>query len=110
MVEIVLKALFGGLFVVVFALVSELVTPKRFAGIFSAAPSVALGSLAVTLVAKGSHDVSAAAVGMSVGAIALLIYSTAAVPALRRFGALKGAGVAVFAWLVVAGVGVWLLP
>jgi uncharacterized membrane protein (GlpM family) len=110
MFEVALKALFGGLFVVVFALISEVATPKRFAGIFSAAPSVALGSLAVTLVAKGTHDVETAAVGMAVGAFALLVYSAAAVPALRRFGALKGAALAVLAWFLVAGAGSWMLP
>jgi uncharacterized membrane protein (GlpM family) len=110
MVEVVLKALFGGLFVVVFALVSEVATPKRFAGIFSAAPSVALGGLAVTLVTKGTHDVETAAVGMAVGGFALLVYSAAAVPALRRFGALKGAAIAVLAWLLVAVAGAWVLP
>ncbi|MEA2502248.1 MAG: hypothetical protein QOD01_2359, partial [Actinomycetota bacterium] len=41
-----LKAVNGGLFVVAFALVSEALKPKRFAGLFSAAPSVALANLA----------------------------------------------------------------
>ncbi|HEY0689737.1 MAG TPA: DUF3147 family protein [Kribbella sp.] len=102
--------MFGGLFVVVFALLSEVTTPKRFAGIFSAAPSVALGSLAVSLLAKGTHDVEAAAVGMSIGAIALFVYSVATVSALRRFGALSGAASAVLAWFLVSGVVVWVLP
>jgi hypothetical protein len=64
----------------------------------------------VTLVAKGAHDVEAATVGMAVGAIALLIYSAVAVPALRRFGALKGAAIALIAWFLVAGAGAWMLP
>ncbi|GLY85328.1 DUF3147 family protein [Actinoallomurus iriomotensis] len=110
MVEVALKALFGGLFVVVFALISEATTPKRFAGVFSAAPSVALGSLAVTLVGKGVHDVRAAAAGMAVGAIALLVYSVVAVSALRRFGALTGAAIALIPWFLVAGACAWLLP
>ncbi|MBC6463106.1 DUF3147 family protein [Actinomadura sp. HBU206391] len=109
MVEILLKALCGGIFVLAFALISEMVMPKRFAGIFSAAPSVALGSLAVSLVTKGAHEVEAAAVGMSAGANALLAYSAAAVPALRRFGALRGAGIAIFAWFLVGGAGAWVL-
>jgi hypothetical protein len=37
------KAVYGGLFVVLFSLIAELLTPKRFAGLFSAAPSVAPG-------------------------------------------------------------------
>ncbi|GLY75671.1 DUF3147 family protein [Actinoallomurus iriomotensis] len=110
MIEVALKALFGGLLVVVFALISEVTTPKRFSGVFSAAPSVALGSLAVTLVTKGESDVRAAAAGMVAGAIALLIYSVVAVRALRRFGPLAGAAIAVIPWFVVAGACAWVLP
>lgn len=110
MVEVLLKALFGGLFVVVFALLCEVTTPKRFAGIFSAAPSVALGSLAVTLAAKGDHDVEVATIGMVAGALGLFAYSLAAVPALDRFGALRGAALAVIAWFAVAGASAWIMP
>lgn len=109
MAEVALKALFGGLFVVLFALVSEATTPKRFAGVFSAAPSVALGSLTVTLVAKGVPDVASAATGMTAGAAGLLVYSVAAVAALGRYGALKGAAISVIAWFLVAGVCFWAL-
>lgn len=41
------KALTGGLFVAGFAVVAELLVPKRFAGLFSASPAVALGNLLV---------------------------------------------------------------
>lgn len=102
MLEIALRALLGGIMVLAFALVSEMFSPKRFSGIFSAAPSVALGSLAVTLVAKSASDVAAAGEGMLVGAIALLLYCLVAVPALRSAGAVKGAGLALVVWCVVA--------
>ena len=49
-----LKALIGGLAVVGF-LIGQAGHPKRFAGLFSAAPSVAVASLAMTVVAKGSE-------------------------------------------------------
>ena len=48
-----IKAVNGGLFVVLFALIAEMLKPKRFAGLFSAAPSVALANLIVVIVAKG---------------------------------------------------------
>jgi hypothetical protein len=35
-----LRMVVGGLFVVAFAVVAELVEPKKFAGLFSAAPAV----------------------------------------------------------------------
>ena len=46
-----LRGLAGGALVVVFALIGEVVTPKAFSGLFSAAPSVAFASLAITIVA-----------------------------------------------------------
>lgn len=54
--QILGKAATGGAFVVAFALVSEVFSPKRFAGVFSAAPSAALGGLTVTLLAKGPQS------------------------------------------------------
>ena len=51
-VEIVLKAMLGGIFVLVFALFTKMLAPKRFAGIFYAAPSVALASLLMTVAFK----------------------------------------------------------
>lgn len=109
MAEILARSLIGGLFVTAFALVSAMVSPKRFAGVFSAAPSVALGSLTMTLATKGVHAVEAAAIGMAVSAVAMLAYCVVALPALGRFGALRGAGLAVLAWALVAGVGAWVI-
>ena len=42
--DLLLRFLIGGLVVSVFALVGDLFRPKSFAGLFSAAPSVALAS------------------------------------------------------------------
>src|SRR5437763_1756121 len=42
----------------------RLVDGRRFAGVFSAAPSVALGSLLVTAAFTGNHDVALSARGM----------------------------------------------
>jgi hypothetical protein len=53
--EVALKALAGGLFVLAFAALAQMIAPKRFAGVFSAAPSVALGSLLVTVAFAGGH-------------------------------------------------------
>jgi hypothetical protein len=49
------KGLAGGGLVVAFAVISECLTPKRFAGLFSAAPAVALAGLTITLLDKGAH-------------------------------------------------------
>jgi uncharacterized membrane protein (GlpM family) len=42
--EIVLRFVIGGMVVSLFALLSDLLKPKSFAGLFEAAPSVALAS------------------------------------------------------------------
>jgi uncharacterized membrane protein (GlpM family) len=109
-VDVVFKALVGGLFVVLSALAAETVTPKRLAGVFAAAPSVALGSLIVTVGTKGHHDAAAAGQGMIVGAVAFTFYSLCAVPALGRLGAKAGSAAALVAWGAAAALGWWVLP
>jgi hypothetical protein len=105
-----LKALAGGLLVVAFAVAAQMINPKRLAGILSAAPSVALGSLAVTLVIKGVPDAQTAARGMILGAVGFTAYCIAAVPALARWGAWRGSGGALVVWFAVAFLLAWLVP
>jgi uncharacterized membrane protein (GlpM family) len=107
--QVVFKALLGGTMVVVFALISELFEPKSFSGIFSTAPSVALGSLGVSLLAGSGHEIATACEGMFLGAIALLCYCLVASPAVQRLGIGRGAGLALAAWFIVAlpGVIIW---
>lgn len=97
-----LKALAGGLLVVAFAVLAETITPKRLAGVLSAAPSVALGSLVVTVAMKGSGDARLAAVGMTAGALAFTGYCLVAVPALTRLGAVRGSAAALVVWFALA--------
>jgi hypothetical protein len=81
-----MKALAGGLFVVVFALISEVLKPKRFAGLFSAAPSVALASLAITVAVEGHAEASVSAKGMLVGAVAFTASAAVGGVVARRRG------------------------
>ena len=99
---VVAKSLLGGVLVLVFAVVSETLKPKRFAGILAAAPSVAIAGLAVGSAAKGPADQAHAAQTMIAGAVALVVYAAVAVVALRRLGAGKGTAVSGLAWLIVA--------
>jgi hypothetical protein len=103
--EVALKALAGGLLVVAFAAIAQTLTPKRFAGIFAAAPSVALGSLLVTLAFSGDKDLPASGAGMAVGAVAFVLYCLAAVPLVRRLGAWKGSAAALLVWAAVVAAG-----
>ncbi len=97
-----IKAANGGLFVVVFALLGETLTPKRFAGLFSAAPSVALANLSVTIIDKGTGDARQNTIGMLVGAVALLCFCLAARRLVARFDAAIGSALACLVWLTVA--------
>jgi hypothetical protein len=54
-VEWVYRFFFGGLIASVFAVIADVVRPKGFAGLFGAAPSVALATLALTLSSDGKQ-------------------------------------------------------
>lgn len=99
-----IKAVAGGTLVVVFALISEGLRPKRFAGLFSASPAVAIAGLTITLLDKGAHAAHQSSLGMVVGAVALVAYAAAAIPLLRKFRASVAAAVALSAWLASAAV------
>ena len=103
-----LKAFAGGTVVVAFSLVGEAVEPKEFSGLFSAAPAVAVASLAVTAFTKGSADAASAAFGMIAGAVAMVAYCIATSHAIPRFGALLGSIASWALWFVVAA-GVYVL-
>jgi len=98
------KALAGGLLVVAFAVVSESLKPKRFAGLFSAAPAVALAGLTITLLDKSAHDAHQAAVGMLAGSGGMIAYAGVVIPLLRRMRASRAATAALAAWVIVAAV------
>jgi uncharacterized membrane protein (GlpM family) len=98
------KAAAGGTLVVAFALLSQALSPKRFAGLFSAAPAVALAGLAVTLLDKGSHEAHQNAAGTIAGSIGMAAYAAAVVPLLRRTRAAAAAVLALAVWVVVAAV------
>lgn len=101
-----LRGLAGGSLVVLFALVSELVKPKAFAGLFAAAPSVAVASLAITVIADSATKAREASIGMVVGAVGLAACCMVAVGAVPRLRAFWGSIVAMAAW-AVAGLGLY---
>jgi len=96
------RALLGGTLVALFAAVGEMLRPKSFAGIFAAAPSVALASLLITFVDKGEAAVWASAVGMIAGAVALVAACTVGIDAVKRFRAPRGALASIAVWAVAA--------
>lgn len=99
-----LKGLAGGCFVVAFSLVSHAVQPKGFAGIFGAAPSIALASLLVTISDKGVDAARMQSFSMIFASFAMVAYCVTALWSVDRFGALRGSAVAFVAWFAVAAV------
>ena len=103
-VILAIKGLAGGALVVAFALLSQGLEPKRFAGLFSAAPAVALAGLAVTLLDKGAHDAHQSAAGMIAGGVGMAVYATAVIPLLRRVRPAPASIGAIGVWTLVAAI------
>lgn len=97
-----LHGLAGGTLVVVFAMISEMLKPKVFAGLFAAAPSVALASLAITVLTESALKARQASIGMAVGGIGMAACCVIAVTAIPRVRALRGSLAAAGGWVVVA--------
>src|SRR2546430_7314013 len=93
-----LRAVLGGVVVVLFALASEGLKPKEFAGLFAAAPSVALAGLLLTGLKDGNAGLRLAATGMIAGAVGMTVYCIVGVYAVRRWHAKLGALMAFPAW------------
>ncbi len=75
--ELAARFAIGGAFVSLFALLGDLCEPKTFGGLFGAAPSVALATLALSIHAHGAAYGATEARSMVIGAVALGIYASA---------------------------------
>jgi uncharacterized membrane protein (GlpM family) len=109
MMEILIRVLVGGFVVSFFALIGDMLKPKSFAGLFGAAPSVALATITLTVVKEGRPYVAVEAYSMFWGAIAFFIYACIATRFLARGkrSSLLVASSALLLW-GAACVGLWL--
>jgi uncharacterized membrane protein (GlpM family) len=98
------KGLVGGVFVAAFALIGQSVQPKSFSGLFSAAPSIALAALAITLLTDGPSDAKEQVLAMVFGVLAMVLFCMVAAVAIQRFDAVYGSAISFVAWFAVAGV------
>lgn len=107
-IELIIRFIIGGLIVSAFAVIGDMLRPKSFAGLFGAAPSVALATLALTFLTKGPTEASLDGRSMIAGAVALGVYGLLASRMLleRRASALTVASTACGAWFLVA-FGLW---
>lgn len=85
MTELIVRFLIGGAMVSVFATIGDIFHPKSFAGLFGAAPSVALATLGLTLVANGKLYASMEARSMLAGGAALFCYTAAVSWTMMRY-------------------------
>ena len=100
--SLALRALVGGTFVMAFAVLGEILVPKRFAGIMSAAPSVAFANLLIVALSKGSAYGQREAQGMVVGAAAFAVAVLIGRRVVSREGGLRGSIAVCGVWIVLA--------
>lgn len=74
MTEILVRFLVGGAVVSAFSVIGDSLKPKSFAGLFGAAPSVALATLALTVSSDGATYAAREAHSMMAGCLAFFIY------------------------------------
>lgn len=85
MSQILIRFLVGGTVVSVFAVIGDLLKPKSFAGLFGAAPSVALATLGLTIATEGQSYAAIEARSMIAGALAFAAYASCVSWCLMRF-------------------------
>ncbi len=104
MVQLLLRFLAGGIIVSLFAMLGGALKPKTFAGLFGAAPSVALATITLTVLKKGKPYAAIEAQTMILGALAFLGYAWLVSRLLMRkeYPVLATAALSLIVWLVCA--------
>lgn len=108
--EIIFRFLVGGAIVSVFSILGGIFKQKSFAGLFGAAPSVALATLSLTVRHNGARFASVEARSMIAGAAAFLVYASAVTLILARYSTKTLLTTSAFLalWLGVA-LGLWAI-
>ncbi|MGB6485043.1 MAG: DUF3147 family protein [Candidatus Acidiferrales bacterium] len=106
--ELIVRFLVGGATVRIFAMIGDLFKPKSFAGLFGAAPSIALATLGLTIVKEGPHYAAIEGKSMAAGAAAFFVFASLLSCLLMRtrWPVLRAASVSMVVWFVVA-FGLW---
>jgi uncharacterized membrane protein (GlpM family) len=105
--EFAFRFIVGGVVVSLFAVLGDVFKPKSFAGLFGAAPSIAMATLGLAVVAHGSAYAATESRSMVIGAIAFLNYAIACtwVMAKRRLPAAVVCSAALVVWGAASFVG-----
>jgi hypothetical protein len=102
--EYVIRFVVGGIVVSAFAMLGDVLRPKSFAGLFGAAPSVALATLGIAVYQHGAAYASTQSLWMMAGAVALAVYSVVVCHLMirARLRALPATLLSLVVWLAVA--------
>jgi len=73
--DLIFRFLIGGIVVSAFAALGDVLKPKSFAGLFGAAPSIALATLGLTIAANGKMYAATEARSMIAGALVFFLYA-----------------------------------
>lgn len=106
--EMATRFLIGGVIVSAFAVLGSVFKPRTFAGLFGAAPSVAIATVILTLAKKGPAYAAVEARSMLAGALALCCYCifVAFLLERRKLPALRSTIFSMVVWFGVA-FGLW---
>jgi hypothetical protein len=104
------RFLIGGAVVSAFSALGDILKPKSFAGLFGAAPSVALATLALTIATDGASYAATEARSMIAGALAMFVYASSVLWVMFKYKppALLVSTSLIAAWLVMS-FGIWFL-
>lgn len=103
-----MRFLIGGIVVSIFSAIGSILRPKTFAGLFGAAPSVALATLALTFHRDGHAYAAIEGRSMILGAIAMAAYAWVVAMILfrARHNTLLVTSASLVVWVGVA-LGLW---
>src|ERR1700758_5073064 len=83
--QFVIRFFVGGLIVSAFAALGDVLKPKSFAGLFGAAPSVALATLGLTVLAQGPTYAGVEARSMIGGAVGMVVYAWVTMQLIKKW-------------------------
>jgi hypothetical protein len=83
--ELLFRFAIGGSAVSLFAALGGVLKPKSFAGLFGAAPSVALATLSLTTLQEGKPYTSLEARSMIAGAIGFFVYACCCMRLMKKY-------------------------
>jgi hypothetical protein len=83
--EMIIRFFIGGVVVSLFAIIGDVLRPKSFAGLFGAAPSIALATIGLTIAKNGAQYAAIESRSMLLSAIGFFLYTICVSLMLKRY-------------------------